>query len=73
MKMTADELKELVDYYHKAQNTPVIALSVADGLAGRDFASQAQARFNEKWVEVCHKYKVDPALTGFNSQTGELV
>ena len=44
-KLTTEELTELMELYKAAQNTPVIALSVADGLAGRDFASQAYKRF----------------------------
>jgi len=73
MKMTDDELKDLMTLYMSARNTPVMAFSVSDGLSGNDFQSQAQKRFDEKWIDICHKYKLHPDVTGFNSKTGEFV
>jgi len=71
-KLTTEELAELVELYRTAQNTPVIALSVADGISGRDFASQAYKRFEEKWAEIAKRHGAHPT-DGFNSKTGEIV
>ena len=73
MKMQDSELKELVDLYQTAQNTPVIAISVRDGIDGNDFASRAYKRFQERWADICFKYKISPDENGFNSETGEFV
>ncbi len=71
-KLTQEELGELMELYKTAQNTPVIALSVADGIAGRDFASQARQRFEYKWAEIAKRHGAH-STDGFNSKTGEIV
>lgn len=48
-----DRLMELSAAAHR---TPVIALSVADGIAGRDFASLAHERVMAHWRELAKKY-----------------
>ena len=71
--LTKEELDELLRLYHTARTTPVIALSVADGLAGNDFASIANRTFQSYWAELGTKYGFDPDRYGFNSKTGEVV
>ncbi len=73
MEMTPEELAELMDCWNATLNTPVIAMSVKDGLEGNDFQSQAQRRFADKWIEICSKYGLQHDKTGFNSLTGEFV
>lgn len=48
-----------MDLSKEAANTPVMALSIADGLAGRDFASMAQERVFAKWREIGLKIGFD--------------
>ena len=52
---------KLMDLSREARNTPVIALSVADGLAGRDFASLARQRVLAYWKVLGAKYGFDPS------------
>lgn len=67
------DLEELLDLNDKATNTPVIALSVKDGLEGRDFASTAWKRVREKWEELGRKYGFNPeSVRGIDRQTGEV-
>jgi len=49
---TDDEQAELLELLNKARNTPVIALTSADALGGRDFASVAWKRVRERCHEV---------------------
>lgn len=68
-----DELKELMDLIAKAQQTPVIAMSVRDGMEGRDFATQAWDKVREKWRELGRKYGFNPeAVRGIDKDTGEV-
>jgi len=71
-KLTVEELKELMELYKIARTTPVIALSVADGIAGKDFASQAYKRFEDRWAEIAKYHGAHPS-DGFNSKTGEII
>jgi len=57
---------ELVRLSHEALNMPVMALSLADGLAGRDFASQAREAVMRVWSRLGRKY-------GFHEDTTEPV
>ena len=41
-----EQLVEVAVMYHAAENTPVIALSSAQGLSGNDFASRAWMSFH---------------------------
>jgi len=69
-----DDLKELLRLNDEASNTPVIALSLADGLAGRDFASLAWNRVRDKWEEFGKKYDFDPTkVKGIKRDTGEVL
>ena len=73
MKLTEEDLKELMDAYKAMVNAPVMALSVEDGLSGNDFSGRARQAFLATWGRLCVKYKIDPDVAGFNSQTGEIV
>ncbi len=44
----------------EARDTPVMALSTADALAGRDFASLARQRVMDRWDELGKKYGFKP-------------
>ena len=57
---TAKELEELKGLAVAASSTPVMAMSLGDGLAGRDFASMAWRRANE----ACQKAALAHGLTG---------
>ena len=61
-----DDWAEVLRLSQEAHRTPVIALSLADGLAGRDFASMARERVYAKWSEI-------GARMGFRSETVEPV
>ena len=50
---------ELTRLSIEARNTPVIAMGMAEGVAGRDWASQAAERVFEKWRELGSKYGFD--------------
>jgi hypothetical protein len=43
---------ELLRFSAEARRTPVIALTVADGLAGNDFSAIAHRRVEAKWKEI---------------------
>lgn len=46
MFLNTEQIAEVGEAYHTAENTPVIALTSAQGLSGRDFASNAWMRFH---------------------------
>ena len=72
MKITDEENKKLQDLYKEAQNTPVIAMSVKDGMEGRDWATQAWNRVREYMDELGKKYGYDPATHAIDGKTGEV-
>ena len=51
--------KHLMEESVRARNTPVMAFSVADGLAGRDFASLAFNDVYDAWKALGVKYGFD--------------
>jgi hypothetical protein len=57
--ISEEDWTELIRLSKVAQETPVIALSVADGLAGRDFASMARERVLQQWKTIAKKYGFD--------------
>lgn len=68
-----DELQGLIDLTHKAEQTPVIAMSLADGLSGRDFSAQAWENVRAKWQELGRKYGFNPTqVRGIDPNTGEV-
>ena len=72
--LTKEELEKILKLNDRANNTPVIALSVADGLAGRDFASLARNDLREYWLELGKKYNFNPEnVRGIEKATGEVI
>lgn len=57
--ISEEDWAKLMEMSKTAHSTPVIALSVADGLAGRDFASMARKRVLNLWKEMGKKYGFD--------------
>jgi hypothetical protein len=58
VKCSTEELEFLRKLAERAATTPVIALSIADGLAGRDFASMAHLTAKQ----ACHKLALEHGL-----------
>lgn len=56
-----EELKQLAS---RASQTPVMALSVADGLSGNDFASRARKSAQERCHEIALSHGL-PEIQGF--------
>jgi len=54
-----DDWNELMRLSKIANETPVIALSVEQGLRGDDFASTARKKVFDKWEEIGRKYRFD--------------
>ena len=54
-----DDWNELMRLSKIANETPVIALSVEQGLRGEDFASTARKNVFDKWEEIGKKYEFD--------------
>ena len=74
VKITEEEIKELVELTRTAETTPVIALSLKDGLEGRDWSTQAWNRVRDKWNELGKKYGFNPSdIRGIKSDTGEIL
>ena len=72
--LTPEDLDELVKLTTEAKNTPVIALSLRDGLEGRDFATQAWNRVRDKWGELGKKYGFIPTrVRGIDTKTGQVI
>lgn len=59
--LTEDEWNRLIKLSTEARNMPVMALSVADGITGNDFASIARRRVDAFWRELGSKYGFDPS------------
>jgi len=73
IKLSEEDRKELVELYEEAEKTPMIAMSLADGIAGRDWATQAWNEVKAKMDELGKKYGFDPSqMKGINKKTGEI-
>lgn len=71
--LSEEDRKTIVELYAKARTTPVMALSCADMIAGKDWASQAWDRAREKMDELGVKYGFDPKkMKGIDGKTGEV-
>lgn len=70
--LSEEDREELVKLYKEAQTTPVIALTTADMLSGRDWASQAWDRVRIKMDELGKKYGYNPRTVQVNNKTGEV-
>lgn len=72
--LNEEDRKALTELYAEARTTPVVALSVADMIAGKDWASQAWDRVREKMDELGLKYGFDPKkMKGIDGETGEVL
>lgn len=73
IKLSEKDRQELVKLYTEAERTPMIAMSVQAGIAGRDWATQAWNRVRAKMDELGQKYGFDPSeMRGINKKTGEV-
>ena len=71
IRLEPSDLKELLELTRSARRTPVIAMSLKDGLEGRDFAAHAWDRVRAKWYELGKKYNFDPTcVRGIKADTG---
>lgn len=61
---TAEEIAELKTLASRAARTPVMALSVADGIAGRGFAATAHKRAQQRCHELALAHGL-PEIKGF--------
>ncbi len=63
--LTKEEHKELIEAYETSEATPVIALTIAEGIGGRDFATIAQDRLRSMMEKLGKKY-------GYKPETGKI-
>ena len=70
-QLSEEDTKKLLELYNRAQNTPVIAMSLEDGLRGRDFASLAWNELRDFQKELGNKYRYDWNRAAVN-QKGEV-
>jgi len=75
VKASPEEVVELKGLLQTAQTTPVIALSTADAMSGRDFSSLAWNRVKERChaVALAHGLPEIPGFYGCDLKTGEFV
>ena len=66
----AEELKELSKLAKAAANMPVMALSVRDGLEGRDFAATARERMMKRCHEIALAHGL-PEIPGYYGITSD--
>jgi hypothetical protein len=67
---TSEETAELQELAKTARRTPVMALSLAEGLAGWDFASQARKRMQDRLQETAMAHGL-PDFEGYYGLTME--
>jgi hypothetical protein len=70
--LSEEDLKELVELYQRARTTPMIAMSIADGLAGRDWSSLAWDKVRRKMDELGKKYGYNPRIVQIDQTTGKV-
>jgi len=73
MKITEQELGKLLELYRSAENAPVIAMSVQEGLEGKDWATQAWNKVRDYMDELGMKYGYEPGQCAIHPQTGEII
>lgn len=74
IKLQPEELKKLIDLTKEAETTPVIAMSMRDGMEGRDLATLAWDRVRDYWRELGAKYGFDSQnVRGISAETGEVI
>ncbi len=67
---TGEEVKEMQELSETARTTPVMTTSLSEGLAGRDFASTARKRMQDRLQEVALAHGL-PDFEGYYGLTGE--
>ena len=67
---TSKETEEIQKLHEEARRTPVIATSVAEGMAGRDAASYAHKRCRDKLQELAKVHGL-PDFEGYYGFTPE--
>lgn len=74
-KATKAEIKQVVRLYNTAQNTPCMALTSAQAVEGRDFATMAWDDVYEKieTLALKHGYPKRKKRYGLNCETGEFL
>ncbi len=72
IRLEVSEREELSRLYQVANTPPVIAFSLADGLAERDLASLAHELFWNYCAQLGEKYGFNPERVGINTKTGEV-
>ena len=70
VKATPEELKELREMAEQASRTPVIAMSSADALGGRDWATMAWKRCQERCHAIALAHGL-PEIEGFYGLTND--
>jgi len=71
--LSEEDRKALAELYHRAETTPMIAMTSDDMLHGRDWASRAWDEVRAKMDELGKKYGFDPrTMKGISSKTGEV-
>lgn len=74
-KATQAQAKKINKLYRDAQNTPMVALTSAMALSGRDFASMAYERLYE-YIDKCAikaRWPKSNKHYGFNTKTMEFI
>lgn len=70
VKIKPEELKRLKELADRAAHTPVIALSLAEGLSGNDWASRAWRNAQEACHALALQYGL-PEIPGFYGLTND--
>ena len=74
IKLSGEDLFELIELTKKAEVTPVIVPWGLDPLRDKDLATEAWDKVREKWQELGKKYGFDPLeVKGILTVTGEVV
>jgi len=73
IKLSEEDRKKLAKLYETAQTTPMIAMSMQDGLEGRDWATLAWNEVRNFMDELGKKYGYDPKTNMVNKDTGEVI
>ena len=71
--ITEEECVKLVKLHRNAQTTPVIALSLADGLSSNDWASRAWCRVTDFQKMLGAKYGYNYMENAINTKTREVI
>ena len=67
---TSEETEEVQELAETARRMPVMTTSLAEGLAGRDFASTARKRMQDRLQEIAMAHEL-PDFEGYYGLTQE--